>query len=161
MKISAFDVRVGGLIEYNGKLWRILKKSHVKPGKGGAFVQLEMKELSAGTKLNERFRSEDKVEKPHVEVRDMQYLYLDGDNDVFMDSSTYEQIGIPAEDLEEQIKYLLPNTEVIVAAWSPRFSSVRPSSSGSTTDAARSCAARSSRSSSRPRPTRARRCDRR
>jgi elongation factor P len=115
MKISAFDVRVGGLIEYNGKLWRVLKKSHVKPGKGGAFVQLEMKELSAGTKLNERFRSEDKVEKPHVEVRDMQYLYLDGENYIFMDNESYEQIGIAAEDLEEQAKYMLPNTEVKVA----------------------------------------------
>lgn len=114
MKISAFEVRPGNLLEHNGKLWRVLKKTHVKPGKGGAFVQLEMKEISQGTKLNERFRSEDKVEKAHVEARDMQYLYLDGDNYVFMDSSSYEQIGIAAEDLEEQIKYLLPNTEVIV-----------------------------------------------
>lgn len=115
MKISAFDVRLGNLLEYNGKLWRVLKKNHVKPGKGGAFVQLEMKELSQGTKLNERFRSEDKVEKAHVEVREMQYLYQDGDNYMFMDNESYEQIGIPADDLEEQIKYLLPNTEVTVA----------------------------------------------
>ncbi len=115
MKISAFEVRVGSLLEYNGKLWRVLKKQHVKPGKGGAFVQLEMKELNAGTKLNERFRSEDKVEKPHVDVRSMQYLYQDGDNYVFMDSESYEQIHIPAEDLEEQVKYLLPNTDVQVA----------------------------------------------
>jgi len=115
MKISAFEVRVGSLLEHNGKLWRVLKKQHVKPGKGGAFVQLEMKELSAGTKLNERFRSEDKVEKPHVEVRGMQYLYLDGDNYVFMDSESYDQINILAEDLEEQAKYLLPNTAVQVA----------------------------------------------
>ena len=114
MKISAFEVRVGSLLEHNGKLWRVLKKQHVKPGKGGAFVQLEMKELSAGTKLNERFRSEDKVEKPHVEVHPMQYLYLDGGSYVFMDSNTYEQINIPAEDLEEQVKYLLPNTDVQV-----------------------------------------------
>lgn len=115
MKISAFDVRLGNLLEHNGKLWRVLKKSHVKPGKGGAFVQLEMKEISQGTKLNERFRSEDKVEKAHVEVRDMQYLYLDGDNYMFMDNETYEQLGIGAEDLEQQIRFLLPNTEVKVA----------------------------------------------
>lgn len=115
MKISAFEVRVGSLLEHNGKLWRVLKKQHVKPGKGGAFVQLEMKELSAGTKLNERFRSEDKVEKPHVEVRPMQYLYQDGDNYVFMDSESYDQINIPAENLEQQVKYLLPNTDVQVA----------------------------------------------
>ena len=114
MKISAFEMRPGNLIELQGKLWRVLKKAHVKPGKGGAFVQVEMKEISQGTKLNERFRSEDKVEKAHVEARDMQYLYLDGDNYIFMDTSTYEQIPIPASDLEEQIQFLLPNTEVIV-----------------------------------------------
>jgi elongation factor P len=112
MKISAFDVRIGNLVEYNGKLWRVLKKQHVKPGKGGAFVQMEMKEISMGTKLNERFRSEDKIEKAHVEFRQMQYLYQEGDNYIFMDMQTYEQISIPAEDLEEQIAYLLPNTEV-------------------------------------------------
>jgi len=114
MKISAFEVRPGNLLEHQGKLWRVLKKTHVKPGKGGAFVQLEMKEISQGTKLNERFRSEDKVEKAHVEAREMQYLYLDGDNYIFMDNSSYEQLPIAAEDLEEQIKYLLPNTQVIV-----------------------------------------------
>lgn len=114
MKISAFEVRIGSLLEHNGKLWRVLKKQHVKPGKGGAFVQLEMKELNAGTKLNERFRSDDKVEKPHVEVHRMQYLYLDGDSYVFMDSNSFEQINIPADDLAEQIKYLLPNTDVQV-----------------------------------------------
>jgi len=114
MKISAFEARIGNLLEYQGKLWRVLKKQHVKPGKGGAFVQLEMKEISQGTKLNERFRSEDKVERAHVEAREMQYLYQDGDSHIFMDTSSYEQMGIPAEDLEEQIKYLLPNTNVIV-----------------------------------------------
>jgi elongation factor P len=115
MKISAFDVRVGNLIEYSGGLYRVLKKQHVKPGKGGAFVQLEMKEISTGTKLNERFRSEDKVEKAHVEVREMQYLYSDGDSYIFMDNASYEQVPIPMEDLEEQAKYLLPNTQVQVA----------------------------------------------
>lgn len=115
MKISAFDVRVGNLIEYNGRLWRVLKKQHVKPGKGGAFVQMEMKEVSVGTKLNERFRSEDKVEKAHVEVREMQYLYSDGENYIFMDNESFEQVPIPVEDLEEQARYLLPNTQVQVA----------------------------------------------
>jgi elongation factor P len=114
MKISAFEVRPGNLLELQGKLWRVLKKQHVKPGKGGAFVQLEMKEISQGTKLNERFRSEDKVEKAHVEAREMQYLYQDGDNHIFMDNSSFEQVPIAAEDLEEQIYYLLPNTNVIV-----------------------------------------------
>lgn len=112
MKISAFDMRVGNLIEYNGKLWRVLKTNHVKPGKGGAFVQAEMKEISEGTKLNERFRSEDKIEKAHVEPRQMQYLYADGDSYVFMDNETFEQIHIPTEDMEDQAGYLVPNIEV-------------------------------------------------
>ena len=112
MKISAFEARIGNLMEYQGKLWRVLKKNHVKPGKGGAFVQLEMKCISDGTKLNERFRSEDKMEKAHVEPRNMQYLYMDGSNYVFMDNETYEQMSMTAEDLEAEAPYLLPNTDV-------------------------------------------------
>ena len=114
MKISAFDIRPGNLLEHNGKLWRVAKIQHVKPGKGGAFMQVEMKDISGGSKLNERFRSEDKVEKAHVESRDMQYLYLDGDNLVFMDNESYEQISIAVEDLEAQMGYLLPNTVAVV-----------------------------------------------
>jgi elongation factor P len=113
MKISAFDVRIGHLIEYKYKLWRVLKKNHVKPGKGGAFVQLEMKSLD-GTKLNERFRSEDKVEKAYVEPRKMQFLYQEGDGYIFMDLESYEQTTILAEDLGDQTLYLLPNTDVQV-----------------------------------------------
>jgi elongation factor P len=113
MKISAFEVRIGHLIEYKSKLWRVLKKNHVKPGKGGAFVQLEMKSLE-GTKLNERFRSEDKVEKAHVEPRKMQFLYAEGEDYIFMDLQTYEQTTILAEDLGDQTLYLLPNTDVQV-----------------------------------------------
>jgi elongation factor P len=112
MKISAFEARVGNLIEYQGKLWRVHKKNHVKPGKGGAFVQMEMKCISDGTKLNERFRSEDKVEKAHVEPRQMQYLYSEGDSYIFMDNETFEQLTMSAEDLEDQVPYLLPNTDV-------------------------------------------------
>lgn len=114
MKISAFEIRPGNLLEYNGKLWRVAKIQHVKPGKGGAFMQVEMKDVIAGTKLNERFRSEDKVEKAHVEARSMQYLYEDGENLIFMDNETYEQIPIARQDLEDQMGYLLPNTDVMV-----------------------------------------------
>jgi len=114
MKISAFEIRPGNLLEHNGKLWRVSKIQHVKPGKGGAFMQVEMKDIASGTKLNERFRSEDKVEKAHVEARSMQYLYQDGENLVFMDNETYEQLSIPLEELEDQIGYLLPNTDVTV-----------------------------------------------
>ncbi len=112
MKISAFETRIGNLMEHQGKLWRVLKKSHVKPGKGGAFVQLEMKCISDGTKLNERFRSEEKMEKAHVEPRKMQYLYMDGSSYVFMDNENYEQMTMSADELEAQSPYLLPNTNV-------------------------------------------------
>lgn len=100
------------MVEYQGKLWRILKKSHVKPGKGGAFAQLEMKAISDNTKLNERFRSEDKLEKAHVEPRQMQYLYPDGQDLVFMDLETFEQMSIANDDLTGQADFLLPNEEV-------------------------------------------------
>lgn len=112
MKILASEVRIGNLLEYQGHLWRVLKKNVVKPGKGGAFVQLEMKQHGGGSKLNERFRSVEWVEKAHVEQRQMQYLYAEGPNHVFMDNESYEQLTIPGEDLEEQIGYLLPNTDV-------------------------------------------------
>ncbi len=112
MKISAFDARLGNLLEYQGKLWRVLRKSHVKPGKGGAFIQLEMKCISSGVKLNERFRSEDKIEKARIEPRRMQYLYAEAAAHVFMDLETYEQISLDAEALEGQTRFLLPNTEV-------------------------------------------------
>ena len=111
-KISANEIRLGGLIEHKGNLWRVLKKSHVKPGKGGAFVQCELKDIVNGTKLNERFRSTDKLERPHVEPRKMQYLYAEGDSHVFMDSQNYEQMQLSADDIGEQMGYLLPNTDV-------------------------------------------------
>ncbi len=112
MKISAFDMRIGNLVEHNGKLWRVLKKNHVKPGKGGAFVQVEMKCISDGVKLGERFRSDDKIEKARVTQHRMQYLYADGVSHVFMDMETYEQLSLDGEDLQAQTPFLLPNTEV-------------------------------------------------
>jgi elongation factor P len=112
VKISASDVRVGNLIEHQGKLWRVLKKEHVKPGKGGAFIQLEMKESNVGTKSNERFRSDDKIEKARVEPRRMQFLYPDGNDYIFMDLESYEQIPLGSDALGNQSEFLLPNEEV-------------------------------------------------
>ena len=112
MKITAFEVRVGNLLEIDKSLWKVLRKNHVKPGKGGAFVQLEMKDVVAGTKRNERFRSEDKVEKAHVEFRKMQYLYEEGDRYVFMDMETYDQLELDSSELEDQIGFLIPDLEV-------------------------------------------------
>ncbi len=112
MKLSAFEIRVGNLIEMDGSLWRVLQKSHVKPGKGGAFVQLEIKNIVAGTKRNDRFRSDDKLEKAHVEAKTMQYLYQDGDSYVFMDNDSYEQLELTQDDLGDQAGYLLEGIEV-------------------------------------------------
>jgi len=112
MKVSAFDVKVGNLIEFDGSLWRILRKNHVKPGKGGAFVQLEIKDISAGTKRNDRYRSDDKLEKAHVEARTMQYLYAENSRYHFMDMESYDQIDLGDDDLADQIGYLIPDMEV-------------------------------------------------
>ena len=112
MKISAFETKIGNLLEIDGSLWRVLRKSHVKPGKGGAFVQLELKDISAGTKRNDRFRSDDKLEKAHVEYRRMQFLYSENERYYFMDMESYEQIELGSENLVDQIGYLIPDLEV-------------------------------------------------
>jgi elongation factor P len=114
-KVSAVEIRVGNLIEWDKRVWRVLKCYHVHVGgRGGAFMQVEMKDIETGTKTNQRFRTEDKVERAFVEPREMQYLYQDGDSYVFMDKETYEQLTLPAEFLEGQTGFLLPNTDVQV-----------------------------------------------
>ncbi len=112
-KVNATEIRVGNLIEWDRRVWRVLKCYHVHVGgRGGAFMQVEMKDIEAGTKTNQRFRTEDKIERAFVEPRAMQYLYQDGAQYVFMDQQNYEQLSLPAEFLEGQAGYLLPNTEV-------------------------------------------------
>ena len=114
MKISAFEARVGNLLEYQNKLWRVLKKNHVKPGKGGAFVRTKVKNLKTGRVLDRTFRAGEKIEEADVEERKMQYLYADGESLVFMDSQSYDQIPIPLEQVGDGRKYLLENMEVEV-----------------------------------------------
>ena len=94
MKINAGEIRVGMLLEYKNDLWQVLKTQHVKPGKGGAFAQVEMKSLNKNTKLNERFRSSETVEKASLEETTFNYLYSDETNYFFMDPKTFEQIEI-------------------------------------------------------------------
>ena len=94
MKINAGEIRVGMLLEYKNDLWQVLKTQHVKPGKGGAFAQVEMKSVGKNTKLNERFRSSETVEKASLEEIDFNYLYDDENNYIFMDPKTFEQIEI-------------------------------------------------------------------
>jgi len=120
-KVSAVEIRVGNLIEWDKRVWRVLKCYHVHVGgRGGAFMQVEMKDIEAGTKTNQRFRTEDKVERAFVDAREMEYLYQDGDGYVFMDKHNYEQLTLPGDFLEGQAGYLLPNTEVQINFYNGR-----------------------------------------
>ncbi len=114
MKISGVDIRPGMVLDYQNKLWRVAKIQHTQPGKGGAYMQVEMKCITDGTKLNERFRSADTVEKASLEGRPMQYLFAEGDNLTFMDNSSYEQIVINADLMGDQLQWLSENMEVQV-----------------------------------------------
>ena len=105
-KINGNEIRRGNIIEHNGGLWVAVKTDHVKPGKGGAFAQVELKNLRNGSKLNERFRSADKVERVRLEQKDQQFLYENDGMLVFMDTETYEQIELPADILGEARPFL-------------------------------------------------------
>jgi len=106
MKINGNEIRPGNVLEHQGSLWAAVKVQHVKPGKGGAFAQVELKNLIDGRKLNERFRSEDTVERVRLEQKDFQYLYAEGDDLVFMDSQTYEQISLSSDFVGERAAFL-------------------------------------------------------
>jgi elongation factor P len=115
MKINAGEIRVGMLLEYKNDLWQVLKTQHVKPGKGGAFAQVEMKSIGKNTKLNERFRSSETVEKASVEETNFNYLYTDENNYFFMDPKTFEQIEIKKDIIGEKGKLMTENLEVSVS----------------------------------------------
>ena len=112
MKINAGEIRVGMLLEYKNDLWQVLKTQHVKPGKGGAFAQVEMKSVNKNTKLNERFRSNETVERASLEEITFNYLYSDEINYFFMDPKTFEQIEIKKELVGDKGKLLTENLEV-------------------------------------------------
>jgi elongation factor P len=115
MKINAGEIRVGMLLEYKNDLWLVLKTQHVKPGKGGAFAQVEMKSVGKNTKLNERFRSSETVEKASLEETDFNYLYDDENNYIFMDPKTFEQIEIKKSLIGEKGKLMTENLKVSVS----------------------------------------------
>ncbi len=115
MKINAGEIRVGMLLEYKDDLWQVLKTQHVKPGKGGAFAQVEMKSVNKSTKLNERFRSSETVEKASLEELSYNYLYEDENNYFFIDQKTFEQIEIKKTVIGEKGKLLTENLEVLVS----------------------------------------------
>ena len=114
MKIYASEIRVGMLIEFKDDLWQVLKTQHVKPGKGGAFAQVEMKSVNKNTKLNERFRSSDSVEKASLEEINFNYLYEDEGKYFFINPKSFEQIEIKKEIIGEKGKLLKENLEVII-----------------------------------------------
>ena len=115
MKINAGEIRVGMLLEYKNDLWQVLKTQHVKPGKGGAFAQVEMKSVNKNTKLNERFRSSETVEKASLEETKFNFLYEDENNYFFMEPKTFEQIEIKKDIVGEKGKLLTENLEVTVS----------------------------------------------
>ena len=114
MKINASEIRVGMLIEYKNDLWQVLKTQHVKPGKGGAFAQVEMKSLNKNTKLNERFRSSETIEKASLDESIYNYLYEDEENYLFIDPKSFEQIEIKKKLIGEKGKLLTENLKVSV-----------------------------------------------
>ena len=115
MKLYASEIRVGMLIEYKNDLWQVLKTQHVKPGKGGAFAQVEMKSINKNTKLNERFRSSESVEKASLDETKFSYLYADESDYHFMNPKSYEQINIKKEVVGDKGKMLTENLEVSIS----------------------------------------------
>lgn len=114
MKIDANSIRVGNVLVYEGKLWVVLKTMHTQPGKGGAYMQVEMKEIKAGTKTNVRFRSSETVEKAHLESASYQFLYTEGTEIALMDKTSFEQISISKEMLGAQLPFLQDGMELTV-----------------------------------------------
>ena len=125
MKINAGEIRVGMLLEYRNDLWEVLKTQHVKPGKGGAFAQVEMKSVGKNTKLNERFRSSETVEKASLDEIIFNYLYSDDKNFYFMDAKTFEQIEINKDVIGEKGKLLSENLQVSVSFYNDKPISVQ------------------------------------
>ena len=115
MKLYASEIRVGMLIEYKNDLWQVLKTQHVKPGKGGAFAQVEMKSVNKNTKLNERFRSSESVEKASLDETKFNYLYEDESDYHFMNPKSYEQINIKKKIVGDKGKLLTENLEVSIS----------------------------------------------
>ena len=115
MKINAGEIRVGMLLEYKNDLWQVLKTQHVKPGKGGAFAQVEMKSVNKNTKLNERFRSSETVEKASLEEIAYNYLYEDENDYFFMEPNSFEQLQIKKDLVGEKGKLMTENLEVTIS----------------------------------------------
>ena len=125
MKISGVDIRPGNILEYEGGIWKVAKIQHTQPGKGGAFMQVEMKNLEDGRKTNVRFRSADTVEKVRLDTKDFQFLFADGDAFVFMDEENFEQITIAAKLLGDEAAFLQDGMQVTLEMYDERPISVQ------------------------------------
>jgi len=106
MKINAIDIKPGNVLEYQSKLWLVLKRELVQPGKGGAFAQVELRDLRGGTKLNERFRTQETVERVRLDEKEMQFLFVEDSQATFMDNDSFEQISIPREVIGDPADFL-------------------------------------------------------
>ena len=115
MKITANEIKPGMIIEHKNDLWNVLKTQHVKPGKGGAFNQVELKSVLKGTKLNERFRSSENIEKAEVDEKKFNFLYSDEKNSHFMDNISFDQISMQNNLIGEKLKLLKENVEVTIS----------------------------------------------
>jgi len=113
MKIEGNQIKVGNILEIKSKLWKVLKTQHTQPGKGGAYLQVEMKELNEGTKMNTRFRSSENVEKAILEEKDFQFLYKDENKFIFMNNQTYEQTELNVNILGEMQQKFLKENEIV------------------------------------------------
>ena len=121
MKIDGNEIKVGNILEIDNKLWRVLKTQHTQPGKGGAYIQAELKEIKEGTKMNTRFRSSESVERAILDEKEFQYLYEDGSKYIFMDQISYEQIELGLDLIsKDQSKFLIENQNVILQLYNDR-----------------------------------------
>ena len=125
MKISGVDIRPGNILEYEGGIWKVAKIQHTQPGKGGAYMQVEMKNLVDGRKTNVRFRSADSVERVRLDTKEFQYLYEDAEQLVFMDKDTYEQINLESDLLGEAKEFLEDGMDVTLELYDEKPISVQ------------------------------------
>ncbi len=125
MKISGVDIRPGNIIEYEGGIWRAVKTQHTQPGKGGAYMQVEMKNLIDGRKTNVRFRSAEIVERVRLDTKDFQFLFAEGDQLTFMDKESYDQVQLPRDLLGEAAAFLQDGMDVTMELYEDRPISVQ------------------------------------
>ena len=125
MKISGVDIRPGNIIEYEGGIWRAVKIQHTQPGKGGAYMQVEMKNLIDGRKTNVRFRSAETVERVRLDTKDFQFLYHDGDMLVFMDKDNYEQVSLAEDLIGDPAAFLQDGMDVVMELYDEKPISVQ------------------------------------